>query len=109
MEGLFLGLTGHEEALSNVCRFCDHLFFDYDPRSEPYSEHIKNAIAKNTISPDRALHQVWQAVTGKIPGRRNEKERILASMVGLTTQDIAIAHMVYQTALAQGRGMQLPL
>jgi len=47
-------------------------------------------------------------VSGKLPARQNEREKIVAATVGLTTQDTSIAYALYLQAKADGRGIRLP-
>jgi ornithine cyclodeaminase len=47
-------------------------------------------------------------VAGTKPGRERDDERILVHTTGLVSQDVAIAHVVYEKAKAQGLGIWLP-
>ena len=107
-EGVFIGAVGAEEVEHEVYRRCDRLFVDYDPRTEPHPEHINRAIAAGAIGQDNISGPLWETVCGAKPGRRNESDRILVCTVGLTSQDISIAHALYEQAKTDGRGMRLP-
>ncbi|KUO69844.1 MAG: hypothetical protein APF81_06300 [Desulfosporosinus sp. BRH_c37] len=48
-------------------------------------------------------------VSGKISGRLNDSERIMAINLGLSLEDIAVAALVYDRALKQGLGQLLPV
>jgi alanine dehydrogenase len=55
------------------------------------------------------LHaEIQELVSGQKPGRERDDERILIHTTGLVSQDVALAHFVFQRALEQGRGMWLP-
>jgi ornithine cyclodeaminase len=55
------------------------------------------------------LHaEIWELVAGKKKGRERREERTLIHTTGLVSQDVAIAHWVYQRARALGRGVWLP-
>jgi ornithine cyclodeaminase len=55
------------------------------------------------------LHaEIHELVAGQKPGREHERERILIHTTGLVSQDIALAHFLYERALANGRGLWLP-
>ena len=57
----------------------------------------------------RQLHgEICDVVAGRVAGRERADERILVHTTGLVSQDIAIAHYIYQQAKAQGRGIHLP-
>lgn len=107
-DGAFVGLMGLEEAKHNVYRKCDRLFVDYDPATEKHPAHIRRAVEAGAISPDKPIRQIWEAVSGKFPGRQNDREKIVAATVGLTTQDTSIAYALYMQAKAEGRGIRLP-
>jgi ornithine cyclodeaminase len=55
------------------------------------------------------LHaEIEELVYGTKPGRERDDERILIHTTGLVSQDVALAHLIYREALAQGRGIWLP-
>lgn len=55
------------------------------------------------------LHgEIGDVVAGKVPGRERDDERILVHTTGIVSQDIAIAHFIYQRAKEQGKGIRLP-
>ena len=87
---------------------CDRLFVDYDPAKEKHPLHIRRAIEAGAITADKPIPQIWEVVSGRLPGRKNAKEKIVVATVGLTTQDTAIAHALYLQAKAEGRGIRLP-
>lgn len=107
-EGAFIGAVGAEEVTHEVYARCDRLLVDYDPAVEAHPEHIRRAIAAGAISEAQISGQLWQAISGSRPGRRDDRERILVCTVGLTSQDISIAYGLYEQAKSEGRGMRLP-
>jgi ornithine cyclodeaminase/alanine dehydrogenase-like protein (mu-crystallin family) len=52
---------------------------------------------------------VGELVAEKKPGRENARERTMTCNLGLAIDDMAVAPMVYQRALARGIGTRLPL
>ena len=106
--GVFLGVLGLEEAEHDVYAKCDRLFVDYDPAIQQHPLHIRRAIEAGAITADKSIPQIWEVVSGKLPGRKNANEKIAVVTVGLTTQDTAIAHLLYLQAKAEGRGIRLP-
>jgi ornithine cyclodeaminase/alanine dehydrogenase-like protein (mu-crystallin family) len=48
-------------------------------------------------------------VTGKVPARRDEQERLVAMNLGIGLDDVATARILYDRALAKGIGQVLPL
>lgn len=58
---------------------------------------------------ESTLHaELGQIVAGDRPGRQRDDERILFWHRGLATTDVAVAHLLYQRALANGVGTLLP-
>lgn len=107
-EGAFVGAVGAEEVTHEVYSRCDRLLVDYNPLTEPHPEHIARAIAAGAITADKVGGQLWQAICGARPGRTRDADRILVCTVGLTSQDISIAHALYEQAKAEGLGLRLP-
>jgi ornithine cyclodeaminase len=55
------------------------------------------------------LHgEIHELVNGTKAGRERADERILIHTTGLVSQDVALAHFLYQRALEKGRGIWLP-
>ena len=55
------------------------------------------------------LHgEIHELVAGTKTGRERADERILIHTTGLVSQDVALAHFLYQRALEKGRGIWLP-
>ena len=107
-DGAFVGVMGHEEATHNLFEKCDRLFVDYNPETEKHAPHIQHAIDVGGLSRDKPIGQIWEVVSGKLPGRSNPREKVVVATVGLTTQDTAIAYALYLQAKDEGRGLRLP-
>ncbi len=58
---------------------------------------------------DDLYAEFGQVVAGHKPGRENEHEVIIFSPIGLALHDVAVAHRVYQTAMAKGLGQKVVL
>ena len=48
-----------------------------------------------------------EIVAGKVPGRANDRERIVAVPQGLTLLDVALGHFVYRVAMEKGLGVDV--
>jgi ornithine cyclodeaminase/alanine dehydrogenase-like protein (mu-crystallin family) len=56
------------------------------------------------------LHaEIDDLVSGKKKGRERDDERILIHTTGLVSQDVALAHFIYQRAVTEGSGIWLPM
>lgn len=65
---------------------------------------FRELIERGKISRDRIHGELPEIVAGRRPGRERENELICASLIGLGSIDIGIAHHVYQAAKARGIG-----
>jgi ornithine cyclodeaminase len=72
------------------------------------SRWFRAAHDKGLISRDRLHGEIADVVTGRVPGREGDAERILILTDGLVSQDVAIAHFIYEKAQARGVGIRLP-
>ena len=69
---------------------------------------FRDAEAAGQISRDAILGEIADVVVGRVPGRERDDERILILTDGLVSQDVAIAHFIYEKARKEGRGIRLP-
>jgi ornithine cyclodeaminase/alanine dehydrogenase-like protein (mu-crystallin family) len=103
-EGAFASLVDFDSywdpaALAQVDKFCtDDLPQLEHYRTIGYFQHIPALYA-----------DLSELVTGRKPGRQNSKERTMACNLGLALEDIAVAPLIYERALAKGLGTWLPL
>ncbi len=103
-EGAFASLVDFDSywssaALAEVDKFCtDDVVQMNHYRDLGYFLHIP------PIHADLA-----ELVTGRKPGREKQEERTMACNLGLALDDIAVAPLIYERALAKGIGTWLPL
>jgi len=86
-------------ALNEIDKFCtDDVNQLHHYRGLGYFQHIPE------IHADLA-----DLVSGRKPGRQSPQERTVACNLGLALEDIAVAPLIYERALAKGIGTWLPL
>lgn len=107
-KGTFLASLGQEELMHDAYAGCDRLFIDYDSSRDGHPAHIQAAIRSGALRDEDIAGVLYEVVSGLRPGRTDESERIILAAVGLATQDIAIAHRLYQKAKTSGAGLRLP-
>jgi alanine dehydrogenase len=56
----------------------------------------------------RQVIEMADIVAGRVPGRTDPAEVTLFKSLGVAMEDVAVAHVVYRKALAQGIGQSLP-
>jgi ornithine cyclodeaminase/alanine dehydrogenase-like protein (mu-crystallin family) len=103
-EGAFASLVDFDSywdpaALAQVDKFCTD--------DVPQLEHYKGIGYFHHIRPVYA--DLAELVTGRKPGRENSEERTMACNLGLALEDIAVAPLIYERALARRIGTWLPL
>ncbi len=87
------------EALAQIDLLCtDDLRQFIDHRASGYFEQTPMPYA-----------ELSELVAGQKLGRQDAGQRTLAMNLGLAMDDMAVAPEVYRRALAQGRGIMLPL
>jgi ornithine cyclodeaminase len=58
------------------------------------------------LGPD-AIVEIGEIVARRVPGRRDERERTVFKSVGNAVQDLAVASLAYERAVARGLGEQV--
>ena len=103
-EGAFASLVDFDSywdpaAFLQVDKFCTD--------DIPQLEHYKTLGYFQHIPP---IHgDLAELVTGRKLGRQTSNERTMACNLGLALEDIAVAPLIYERALAKGMGTWLPL
>lgn len=89
-----------EEALTEI----DRVFVDDNDsyQSRRASPMLSSLLPENS-------EEIAELVMGKIPGRRDENERILITAEGMAINDVSCAYLMYKAALKQGIGIKLPI
>lgn len=64
-------------------------------------------ISKGLISERDIYAELGDVVAGKKLGRESDKERILCVPIGMGSEDIAIAHRIYELSMKKGLGQKL--
>ena len=79
--------------------------WDLNMLNKPFREMVDDG----HFSREQLHAEIWEIVSGAKSGRESADERILIHTTGLVSQDIAIAHWIYQEAKKRGMGTPLPL
>ena len=103
-EGAFASLVDFDSywdpaALAEVDKFCTD--------DVPQLEHHRDLGYFQHIPPIHA--ELAALVSGRKPGRERPEELTMACNLGLALEDMAVAPLIYKSALAKGIGRWLPL
>ena len=69
---------------------------------------FKRTVETGLFSREQLYAEIDELVSGKKKGRERDDERILIHTTGLVSQDVALAHFIYERAATEGRGLLLP-
>jgi ornithine cyclodeaminase len=71
-------------------------------------KEFKKTVETGLFSREKVYAEIQELVAGRKKGRERDDERILIHTTGLVSQDVALAHFLYERALKKGVGMWLP-
>jgi alanine dehydrogenase len=69
---------------------------------------FRRTVETGLFSREQLYAEIHELVAGQKKGRERDDERILIHTTGLVSQDVALAHFVYERALHKGLGLRLP-
>jgi len=104
--GMTLCALGSFELTPAVYAEVDKLVVD-DWGQTRRAPDVRPMIDSGVLTDDRLHAHIGEVVVGDKPGRESADETILVRTEGLASQDIALAHWVFDTARARGLGIPL--
>ncbi len=103
---LVISLARQQFELSGFARMDKVIVDDWDLNMK---NHYFRKMVDTGLFDREALHaEISEVVSGAKSGRERADERILVHTTGLVSQDVAIAHWLFEQAKASGRGIWLP-
>ena len=69
---------------------------------------FKRMVETGQFTREQLHAEIHELVSGQKCGRERDDERILIHTTGLVSQDVALAHFLYEKALAANAGLRLP-
>src|SRR6516162_10028074 len=69
---------------------------------------FRRMVESGQFAREQLYGEIHELVSGEKKGRERDDERILIHTTGLVSQDIALAHFLYRSALDKGLGTWLP-
>ena len=69
---------------------------------------FRRTVETGLFSRKQLYAEIHELVAGEKKGRERDDERILVHTTGLVSQDVALAHFLYRSALEKGLGIRLP-
>jgi ornithine cyclodeaminase len=72
------------------------------------SNDLRIPLDEGAIGSDHVYAEIGELVSGTKPGRTSDEQLTLYKSVGVAAQDVAAAKLVYDRAIAEGIGIDLP-
>lgn len=104
--GMTLCALGSFEFTPEVYRQVDKLVVD-DWGQTSVAHDVRPMLDSGALTTARVYAEISEIVVGAKPGREGTEETILVRTEGLPSQDIALAHWVYEEAQRRGLGVKL--
>jgi ornithine cyclodeaminase len=73
------------------------------------SGDIVLGLREGRFGPSHIAAELGEVVSGGVPGRASESEITIFKSLGLAVEDLAAAHLAYQRARQQGKGVEIDL
>ena len=105
---LILSLGTYQELDPGVFRCVTKVVPDDREKCKIWGD-IAEALRAGTLREGGIYAELGEIVAGKRPGRERDDENILAVPQGMITQDVALAHFIYERAREKGLGRWLEL
>jgi ornithine cyclodeaminase/alanine dehydrogenase-like protein (mu-crystallin family) len=103
----FYSIGKNQEVESSVYKKADKFVVDSWLHCKNKSD-MQRMLNENYLSERDLYAELPELLAGKKPARQSDKERIFIRAIGLVNQDIAMASTIYENALEQDIGTQLP-
>jgi ornithine cyclodeaminase/alanine dehydrogenase-like protein (mu-crystallin family) len=84
-------------------------FVDYREAALAAAGELLEAIRGGVVTDAHLLGEIGDVVAGRLPGRESPDDITLYKSLGVTSQDLAAAQIVYAAALEQGVGLDVEL
>lgn len=82
---------------------------DDEARARLASGELLGAVADGAVGEDHAAAELGEVVAGRAPGRTSREDVTVFDSGGTGIETIAATHMVYERAVAAGRGTELAM
>ncbi|MBQ9827249.1 MAG: ornithine cyclodeaminase family protein, partial [Lachnospiraceae bacterium] len=89
-----------------VLKRASKIICDHKPTALSETGDLLIPIAEGIITEDDIIGSLGDVIDGRIPGRENDDEIIVYETVGVGSQDLMTAKLIYEKAAAAGAGMK---
>ncbi len=107
-EGAFVYSIGKHQELENAAyKGMGKFVVDSWAQCKKKSD-VDRMLREGFLTRDDVYAEIPDVLSGKVPGREDDRERIFMRAIGLVNQDISLAAWLYRKALEEGAGTRLP-
>lgn len=111
--GLHLNLVGSAipttAEADDSCVARGRFFVDYVEAARAAAGELLSAIRNGVVGEAHVAGEIGEVLLGRVPGRRSDAEITIYKSLGVTTQDLAAAHLAWREARTRGLGQPLEL
>ncbi|MCU0758289.1 MAG: ornithine cyclodeaminase family protein [Steroidobacteraceae bacterium] len=84
-------------------------YVDYREAAMAAAGELLAAIRDGLVTAQHVRGEIGEVLLGRVAGRESAADVTLYKSLGVTSQDLAAAHLVYETAVARGVGLDVEL
>jgi len=95
--------------VDSVCVQRGRFYVDYREAALAQAGELLNAVKDGTVTAEHIIGEIGEVLLGTKPGRTSPQDITIYKSLGVTAQDLAAAHYVYEAAKARGIGLTVDL
>lgn len=84
-------------------------FVDYKPAAMAAAGELLNAIAEGSVTEGHVAGEIGQVASGDVEGRRSPEDITVYKSLGVSAQDLAAGHKLYEIARKNGFGIEVDM
>lgn len=92
-----------------ACVVRSKFFVDYRPAAMAAAGELLRAIETGAVTENHIAAEIGEVAMGKKPARENDNEITLYKSLGVSAQDLAAAHILYEKAEKEGFGLDVDM
>lgn len=82
-------------------------FVDYTPAAMAAAGELLNAIKEGAATEDHIAGEIGEVAAGKVAGRQSDEDITVYKSLGVSAQDLAAGHKLYEIARQKGIGIEV--
>lgn len=95
--------------VDDTCVARSRFFVDYRPAAMAAAGELLNAIKSGAVSDNHIVAEIGEVAMGNNAGRIDDAEITLYKSLGVSAQDLVVAHFLYAKAVSENFGVDIEL